>query len=182
MAGTNTGDDAGRDGAGRDDEIQDAEVEERWADIVARLGDVAPAVDADGPEQDEPRPAAPDASPTSQADPAAHVVAPVQGPRDWPVTPEVEALEEAESHFTPPDPGPVLTSRDPLLTLGWAGAAGVPLLAVVALVVRSLVPALHIPGWVAPAAGLVFLAGVAVLLWRMPQHRDPSDHDDGAVV
>ena len=34
--------------------------------------------------------------------------------RDWPTTPEVEDLEEAESHFVPPDP-PLVLGRDPLL-------------------------------------------------------------------
>ncbi|GAB2474120.1 hypothetical protein [Xylanimonas ulmi] len=193
MAGTSTGGGTGREddtqgedarSASGDPSIGDAEVEARWADIVAQLGqmerDAAPDDVGPGPTTSAPRsPAAPEAEPPATT---GHVVARTPGPRDWPTTPEVEALEDAESHFEPPEPGPVLTSRDPLVTLAWAGAAGIPLLAVVALIVRSFVPATHVPGWVGPAAALAFLASVAVLVWRMPQRRDPSDDDDGAVV
>ena len=187
MAGTSRGgggagheDDTYGDGARGDSEdprIEDAEVEARWADIVAQLAEL----DDDAQTGDAPTtptaadPSAPQSSP-------GHVVARTEGPRDWPATPDVEALEEAEYHFTPPDPGPVLTSRDPLATLAWAGAVGIPLLAVAALIVRSFLTTLLIPSWIGPTAVLLFLAAVAVLVWRMPQRRDPSDHDDGAVV
>jgi hypothetical protein len=154
------GPDAPRD-AGRG-ELEDAEVEAEWEDIVARLGELeapeGPAADARGTDAVR-RPA---------------------GPRDWPATAEVEALEEAESHFTPPEPPPVLSSRDPLLVVAWAGAVGVPLLAVLALLVRAFVP-LPTPAWLGGVGVAVFVASVAVLLWRMPQHRDPDD-GPGAVV
>ncbi|WP_425956880.1 hypothetical protein [Xylanimonas sp. McL0601] len=198
MAGTSTGgggagheDDTQGDGArddSRDPRMEDAEVEARWADIVAQLGEIdVDDADGTGAEEDAPGdPATPrdpaGSGPASPAASAGHVVARTSGPRDWPATPDTEALEDAESHFTPPDPGPVLTSRDPLATLAWICAAGIPLLAVVALIVRSFLPALHVPSWAGPAAVLLFLAAVAVLVWRMPQHRDPSDHDNGAVV
>ncbi|GAA1739647.1 hypothetical protein GCM10009809_38840 [Isoptericola hypogeus] len=167
------------------DELPDAAVEARWADIVAQLGALdrpdAPAGaapsgtapsrgDDDGAAAEAPAPAA-DPAPLSRA----------AGPRDWPLTPEVEALEDAESHFTPPEPDPVL-SRDPLLTMAWAAVAGVPILTVVLVVVRALLPSLHLPGWLGPAGGVLFLAAVAVLLWRMPHRRDPEDDDTGAVV
>ncbi|MCL1869545.1 MAG: hypothetical protein FWF90_03920 [Promicromonosporaceae bacterium] len=183
MAGTSRGDGAGhddgapgdgaRDAADGNGGIEDAEVEARWADIVAQLGDIDKEADDDAGE----------VAPETPAPPVTgHVVARPTGPRDWPATPDVEALEDAQSHFTPPDPGPVITGRDPLVTLAWAVAAGVPLLAVVALIVRSFVSGLFVPGWVGPLAVLAFLAAVAVLVWRMPSHRDPDDHDDGAVV
>jgi hypothetical protein len=191
MAGTSTGDGAGRDDETRDDDVRepphdvprgdgdlgDDEVEARWADIVAQLGDVDIDDDAGGAGPDGPAAAAPAPGQT-----AGHVVARAAGPRDWPATPDVEAAAEAESHFTPPDPGPVLTSRDPLVTLAWCGVAGVPLLAVVALIVRAFVPSMYVPSWVGPAAVLVFLACVAVLIWRMPTGRDPDDRGNGAVV
>ncbi|QAY71309.1 hypothetical protein [Xylanimonas protaetiae] len=162
-------DDAGARHDGEGDQLGDADVEARWADIVAQLGELDGAAPADTPDK---------AGPPA---PTGHVVARAPGPRDWPATPDVEALEDAESHFTPPDPGPVVTGRDPLSTLAWACAVGIPLLAVVALVVRSFVP-VHAPGWVGPAAVVVFLASVGVLVWRMPQRRDPDDHGNGAVV
>jgi hypothetical protein len=169
------------------DELPDDTVEARWADIVARLGAIddqpgtsdgtAPDTgrSADRPARDggqseaaiEPRDETPPARPV--------------GPRDWPVTPEVEALEEEESHFVPPEPEPVL-SRDPLLTLGWAVVVGVPVLTVVLVIVRALVPTLHVPAWLGPAGGVAFLAAVAALMWRMPHRRDPDDDDTGAVV
>lgn len=157
-------------------ELPDADVEARWADLVEQLGELeAPDVDREEPDaQTEGSGSARDAS-------SAHVVLPAPGPRDWPVTPEVEALEDAESHFTPPDPGPVL-SRTPLLTLAWVVVVAVPVLTVVGVIVRALVPSLAVPGWVGPAGGLAFLGAVGVLVWQMPHRRDPDDPGNGAVV
>lgn len=165
------------------DDLPDEAVEARWADIVERLGslDVQPGTSA-GSVPDAARPAD-DGGPDGGSDGAADVAPPphATGPRDWPTTPEVEALEEAESHFVPPEPEPVL-SRDPLLTLCWAVLVGVPVLTVALVVVRAMVPTLHLPAWLGPAGGVAFLAAVVVLLWRMPHHRDPEDDDSGAVV
>jgi hypothetical protein len=103
------------------------------------------------------------------------------GPRDWPLTPEVEALEEEESHFTPPEPPPLL-SRDPLLTMAWSFVVGVPTLAVIGMIVSAAMPSVSIP----PLAGQIglglFVAGLGVLIWRMPHQRDPDDDGPGAVV
>jgi hypothetical protein len=93
-------------------------------------------------------------------------------PRSWSPDP---AAEEAEDHFTPPDPGPVL-GGDPLLTMAWCAVAGVPILLMVAVVAWR-----DMPTWLLQAAAVAFLAGVGLLLWRMPRDRE---HDDGpgAVV
>jgi hypothetical protein len=103
------------------------------------------------------------------------------GPRDWPLSPEAEALEEADSHFTPPEP-PALLSRDPLLTMAWSFVVGIPVLAVIGMIVSAAVPAVSIP----PLAGQIglglFVAGLGVLIWRMPHQRDPDDDGPGAVV
>lgn len=169
-----------------DDDLPDDAVEARWADIVAQLG---PLDEPDGAGRaDEPTrgttgdPAGSSATephPEDAAVPPGRVVSP--GPRDWPVTPEIEDLEETESHFTPPEPEPVL-SRDPLLTLAWAAVVGVPVLVVLGVVLRAAVPALRIPGWSGPVAGVLFLVALGVLIWRMPHSRDPDDHGTGAVV
>lgn len=91
------------------------------------------------------------------------------GPRDY-VPPE-----EDDDQFLPPDPAP-LSSMQPSLVLGWAGAAGAPLaLAFCALFWRSA------PAMVITALILVFLAGAGYLIKRLPSgdtHRD----DDGAAV
>ncbi|WP_020014320.1 hypothetical protein [Promicromonospora sukumoe] len=103
------------------------------------------------------------------------------GPRDWPLSPEAEAQEEADSHFTPPEP-PALLSRDPLLTMAWSFVVGIPVLAVIGMIVSAAVPAVSIP----PLAGQIglglFVAGLGVLIWRMPHQRDPDDDGPGAVV
>lgn len=164
------------------------DVDARWAGIVAELSDlsdldtddrsprtgddVAPGRETpSGPEGDAPR---------SPRDVLGSVpVAPwVRGPapRDWPTTPDVEALEEAESHFVPPDP-PLVLGRDPLLTMAWAVAVGVPLLLLVVLVVARPYPVI-----VAQVGGAAFLAALAVLIWRMPHRRDDDDEGPGAVV
>lgn len=104
------------------------------------------------------------------------------GPRDWPVTPAVEALEEAETHFTPPEPEPLLSDKDPLLTMAWIAVAGIPILALVSVIVVAAIPTFSIPALVGQVALGLFVAGLGVLLWRMPHHRDPEDDDPGAVV
>ncbi|NLE70591.1 MAG: hypothetical protein GX609_00650 [Actinomycetales bacterium] len=93
-------------------------------------------------------------------------------PRAWAPDP---AAEEDEDHFTPPEPGPVL-GGDPLLTMAWIVVVGVPALLVVAAIVWR-----DAPTWVLQAAGAAFLAGVGLLLWRMPRDRE-DDPGPGAVV
>ncbi len=97
---------------------------------------------------------------------------PTADPRAWVPDP---AAEEAEEHFRPPDPGPVL-GGDPLLTMAWVAVVGVPLLLMLAVVVWR-----DIPSVVVQAAGVAFLAGVGLLLWRMPRDRE-DDAGPGAVV
>jgi hypothetical protein len=175
-------------------ELGDDDVASRWADIVATLGDLG-APRADGAADDPEKPA--ESSQTSRPDdessaddrsgdrsdePAtgSRVILPA-GPRDWPLTPEIEALEEAESHFTPPVPPPLL-SRDPLLTMAWSFVVGVPTLALIGMIVSAAMSSVSIP----PLAGQVglglFVTGLGVLIWRMPHQRDPDDDGPGAVV
>lgn len=86
------------------------------------------------------------------------------------------ADDELEDAFTPPDPGPIMDG-DPLLTLAWFGAVGGPLiLFILALFWRSA------PTYLFVGAGFFTLAGLAVLVWRMPHSRDIDDFDDGARV
>jgi hypothetical protein len=103
------------------------------------------------------------------------------GPRDWPLSPESEALEEEESHFTPPVPPPLL-SRDPLLTMAWSFVVGVPTLALVGMVVSAAMSSVAIPPLVGQIGVGLFVAGLGVLIWRMPHQRDPDDDGPGAVV
>lgn len=84
--------------------------------------------------------------------------------------------DDLEDTFTPPDPGPILDG-DPLLTMAWFGAVGGPLiLFILAVFWRSA------PSFLFWGAGVLALAGLAILLWRMPHSRDIDDFDDGARV
>ncbi|OLT49519.1 hypothetical protein [Cellulosimicrobium sp. CUA-896] len=160
-------------------------MEAQWAGIVAGLDDLSGLGPEDRPRGGDEAPPARDAPPgpagrTTGSDalgsvPVAPWVRPT-GPRDWPATPEVEALEEAESHFVPPDP-PLVLGRDPLLTMAWALVVGVPVLLLVLLVLARPFPVV-----VAQVGGAAFLAGLAVLLWRMPHRRDDDHAGPGAVV
>lgn len=158
-------------------EPDQAAVDARWAQIVAELADL----DGSGAPGDPH--ASPDDGRARTVRPASDGGLPAQPPeltgRDWDGTAQQEAAEEAvdaEEHFVPPDPGPVL-GGDPLLTLAWGATIGVPLLFFVLLLVWP-----DAPGWLLGGAGAVLAAGVAVLVWRMPHRRDEDDDDSGAVV
>lgn len=148
-----------------------ASEDEVWASLVARLSDVdggnEPALlDALGVErEDEPAPPRGDG--------------PTLTGRDWDGTSQYDAAEDDVDeleHFEPEDPGPIATGNDPLLTLAWGAAAGAPLFLLVVVTVWRDAPSLLVR-----AAAVAFVVGVGVLVWRMPQHREPTD-GDGAVV
>ncbi len=126
---------------------------------------------ADGAEE----PAAPHLDDTDVAARWAGIVSQLSSPEDpraWAPDP---AVEEAENHFEPPDPGPVL-GGDPLLTMAWAAVVGVPVLLMIAVIAWRDIPTI-----VLQVAGVAFLAAVGLLLWRMPRERD-HDAGPGAVV
>lgn len=139
-------------------ELDDETVAARWAELTASLGplDVAP-------EPPDPPRAIPD---LPRAIPAEAQERPL-GPRDY--------LADEDEGFVPPEPAP-LSHADPALTLGWIATVGSLLTGLVlALVWRPL------PDGVFAVLGGVLLAGVGLLLWRMPSRRD-DDPSGGAVV
>lgn len=168
------------------------DLEREWADIVARLGDleVPDAPDEpDGstsppsdrrppaPEPGSPRDGADEVDAATAATPRVGRTGPEspadrtapEGPRAWtPADPD-------DDHFEPPDPGPVL-GGDPMLTMAWSVVVAVPALLVLSVVLRW-----SVPGVALQIGGALFLAAVAVLLWRMPHRRD-DDGGPGAVV
>lgn len=158
------------------DRPDDLDVDAQWRGIVDRLGPLGepPADEVAGGDD-------PDDDPTGDdpglVPPLRRVVRPVPAPgdpRSWAPDP---AVEEAEDHFVPPDPGPVL-GGDPLLTMAWALVLGVP-----ALVVVSVIARLDLPSVVLQVAAALFAAALGVLVWRMPRG-GPDDPRDGpgAVV
>ena len=169
-------DDTG-DAPDREDPSGD-EIAERWAAIVADLGPLGAADDRAGSPDPEER-AGPavtyPVAPWVSDRPAARELT----GRDWSGTEDTDAAEaevEDREHFVPPEPGPVL-GGDPLLTMAWFGAAGVPIALLLVLIVWQDAPTALLQ-----AAGVVFLLGCALLVWRMPHRRDDGDGGPGAVV
>ena len=171
------------------------EVAARWAEIVADLGGLGtagpePASDegtdptqraGDGPPE-RTRPADEGAGPAVTYPVAPWVSARPAGReltgRDWAGTDDIDAAEaqiDDREHFVPPEPGPVF-GGDPLLTMAWLGAAGIPIALLVVLVAWQDAPTILLQ-----AAGVVFVLSCALLVWRMPHRRD-DDGGPGAVV
>lgn len=153
------------------------EIAERWAEIVAELGPLGAADQhTDSPDPD-----------TGAGPAVTYPVAPWVSDRpagreltgrDWAGTEDTDAAEAAvdgRDHFVPPEPGPVL-GGDPLLTMAWFGAAGIPVGLLLVLIFWRDAPTVLLQ-----SAGVVFLLSCALLVWRMPHRRD-DDGGPGAVV
>jgi len=175
-----------------DDGSGPLDVDAAFAEIVAHWGDADAAPGAGTTESPTdgsapaPRPgtAGPgDATPLTDS---ARTVRPARplppAPReDVPQVPpardEVDedmALAGLDDRFVPPEPQPL--PRDVLGWAAWIAVIGAPLfLLVVALVWRE------VPALVTAATAVVFVAGFATLVVRLPSSRD-DDSDDGAVV
>ena len=163
---------------GRDDDLPTAEVDARFADIVAgfatpttdpvprwsALEDVDDAPDTEPVVPDDP-PRPPLSSRLLRSEPA-----PVE-----PVVPhEVDPLD-IEEHFVP-EPPPPLPEVDRLTRLAWAALVGGPALLVIAMMLG-----IGLEAWVVVLALLAFVGGFGALVLRMHEHRDDDD-DDGAVI
>ncbi|QTE28361.1 hypothetical protein [Pengzhenrongella sicca] len=162
------------------DRASSDELAERWKAIVAELGELDVAVES-----------APGADPAGAAGPpVTYPVAP-RGPvpppaaaprelsgRDWDGTAQYDAAEsevDDQEHYVPPDPGPIF-GGDPLLTMAWIGAAGIPVALLVVIIVWRDAPTILLQ-----AAGVVFALCCMLLAWRLPHSRDGAD-GPGAVV
>lgn len=134
-------------------ELPDEEVDARFRELTADLPD--PVVDF--PE------------PTSRT----------RGPRDWPTTPEVEELEEAQSHFTPPVPPP-MRARDRWTHIAWVALSTSLALLLATLFIPRTAIASQLVRWLGFVASAGFTASVVFLISRMPRVR--RHDDEGAVV
>lgn len=165
------------------DRASDDEVAERWAEIVAGLGEFDQTADVpDVPDAADP---AGGTGPAVTYPVAPWVAAAEERPprelsgRDWEGTDQIDAAEadvDEREHFVPPDPGPVF-GGDPLLTMAWLGAAGIPIAFLVMVVAWRNAPTVLLQ-----AAAIVFGLSCMLLVWRLPHRRDDSDDDSGAVV
>jgi len=176
------------------DGAEQRDFDERWAQIVAELGpELTVPDDAASGEATRGDASSGEASPDERAAGGRRLrrprhqdeAMPYQPPgprelsgRDWDGTSQYEDAEEAvdrQEHYVPPDPGPV-HGTDPLRLVTWAVVGGVLVLYFVMLVAWRTPP-----GWLPAVAGVVLLAAIGVLVWRMPHHRK-EDPDSGAVV
>jgi hypothetical protein len=153
--------------------------DDAWRDLVARLRDGDGSSDDGGPAPTEPsaaeRAAAAGPPAFSAFDPLGLSQSPApHRPGRGPVGEEPD--EHLIGDFVPDDPEPVLAGADPAVVLAWCGALGGPLaLLVCALVWRA------VPGFVVALLIAAFVAGVGVLIMRLPRHKE-DDGDDGARV
>lgn len=149
----------------RGDEVDQTVVDREWSRILAGLGPLSDASDATGVSGVSLNggPSRSDAG-TGRGSGAG------SGPRDYTVT-------EPEEDFVPPDP-PALGSRRPGLTLSVIGAAGAPLILLLAALVWRQMPDILVKGLI-----VVFVAGVTGLFFTLPRDTDRRFRgDDGAQV
>ncbi|MDR2703513.1 MAG: hypothetical protein LBB58_04145 [Cellulomonadaceae bacterium] len=158
-------------------ELSQSEVEGRFADLVSSnfTDELAPGAALTAAPVE-----ASAASRIASAD-ATAIVSRIYGPRDWPTTPEVEALEDAQSRFHQPNPTGVFKTADPVRRAATIGAVLFPILTVIAFVLRVAFGTRAWPIWPGPLFAALFLLSLVILLWRMPKDR-PYRHDGGAVV
>jgi len=178
-----------------DDGSGPLDVDAAFAEIVAHWGDAAAGAGTATPETPEtptdgaappPRTGAGGPGDAAPLTDSARTVRPARplppAPReDVPQVPpareEVDedmALAGLDDRFVPPELQPL--PRDVVGWGAWIAVIGAPLfLLVVALVWRE------VPALVTAATAVVFVAGFATLVVRLPSSRD-DDSDDGAVV
>lgn len=144
-----------------------------WQQIVAELSDLSTDPD---PELTAP---APVTSPTFDFPVAPWVPGPsheTSDPRAWRRSPEAEALDDADGEFVPPDPGFSL-STDRMRNLGWFAVVSAPVAAILVRTLWALAPS-----QIYLALSAAFLAGVGLLVWRLPSDHDDDPGSGGAVV
>jgi len=150
-------------------ELDAAHVDAAWRDILANYGERATLA---SPEEQPP-------TVDPAVDPAARTYA---APEPEPVESADAAPEpewwEREEHFTPPEPPPAGVPRGPR-GLAWAGALGLPVLAIVLTFAR-----IAVPGWLGALGLLAFVGSLGYLFATMPHGDDdnPFDGNNGAVV
>ncbi len=88
----------------------------------------------------------------------------------------LDAWDDPEDHFVPPEPPPLPRLAPPQL-LAWTGVFGTP-----ALTVAMAVLHLSIPLWASLLALIWFVGGFSFLVATMRRDDDDDEWDDGAVL
>jgi hypothetical protein len=139
-----------------------------WRSIVDNYGD---RVTLD-PTTDEPTgepPKEPTEEPTATQVPAPSPEEQPAEARDW-----LDAYDDPEDHFVPPEPERVPTP-EPRRLIAWAGVFGVPV-AVLVLVVLQV----SLPPWASMLCLAWFVGGFGYLVATMRREPPDNDWDDGA--
>ncbi|WP_432537067.1 hypothetical protein [Kineococcus arenarius] len=156
-------DDAAGTGGAPDDEATGAR------DETGREQSAAPGTGPAVPSRPEGR----TVRPARPLPPAPREDVPAGAPRRAGEPEELRDLDAGE-RFVPADPAPL--PRDLVGWAAWAAVVGAPLFLLVVALTQRAAPAL-----VTVATAVVFVAGFATLVVRLPRSRDEDD-DDGAVV
>jgi len=139
-----------------------------WRSIVDNYGDrVTLDPTADEPTGEPPK--EPTEEPTATQVPAPSPEEQPAEARDW-----LDAYDDPEDHFVPPEPERVPTP-EPRRLIAWAGVFGVPV-AVLVLVVLQV----SLPPWASMLCLAWFVGGFGYLVATMRREPPDSDWDDGA--
>ena len=153
---------------GRDITPGSRDEEVLWRSIVDNYGD---RVTLD-PTTDEPTgepPKEPTEEPTATQVPAPSPEEQPAEARDW-----LDAYDDPEDHFVPPEPERVPTPEPPRL-IAWAGVFGVPVVVLVLVVLR-----VSLPPWASMLCLAWFVGGFGYLVATMRREPPDNDWDDGA--
>jgi hypothetical protein len=139
-----------------------AELDDRWAQIVDSFGERATIDD-------------PDAQGSPGSGLSRRLIRRGDRTAEAPEPDDVDDEPlDAVDRFVPPEPPPIPRPHHIADRFGWAGVILGPLLVVIAFVLRF-------DAWIALAGGAAFIAGFITLIARM-QDRPRDGWDDGAVV
>jgi hypothetical protein len=148
-----------------------------WRSIVENYGDRISLDQSHEPTTDQPNDQPGDQPVDQPVDPGAAAVQPQMQPpaqRDEPDL--LNAWDDPDDHFVPPEPPPLPTPEPPRL-LAWAGVFGVPVLVIVVSVLK-----ISVPSFVSLLGLAWFVGGFGYLVATMRRDDDPDPWDDGAVL
>lgn len=155
--------------------MSERDEDELWRSIVENYGErialdppAEPSLEPPAPSPAEPGDSGHDPAPPVQP----HAQPPAQ--RDEPDL--LDAWDDPDDHFVPPEPPPLPTLEPPRL-LAWTGVFGVPILVIVASVLK-----ISVPSFASMLCLAWFVGGFGYLVATMRRDGDPDEWDDGAVL